>query len=257
MKPMLTALSVVLSISAGTALPASAQAPQGQARQGQAPQAGAAQGQPRQGGGSQAESSQPRGAPQPDRAKMEGYLGSQAYITLLQQAMLDAEKAQATPCNSVTGTKRIGLAILAPITFEGDQPTQGTWWERFEADRCGKPATYNILVTHRPGEGSRAAPLLMGTTKADPILQRDAKSVALDTAAAAPGKNKCKEHKIENTQFQGPEKLPQGQTRSGPPAWTELWTLRGCGRQVPVQLRFAPTPQGTAISARLPSASKG
>jgi hypothetical protein len=97
----------------------------------------------------------------------------------------------------------------------------------------------------------------MGTTKADPVLQRDAKSVAMDTAAAAPGKNKCKEHRIENTQFQGPEKPPQGQARSGPAAWTELWTLRGCGRQVPVQIRFAPTPQGTAISARLPNPARG
>ena len=247
MKPMLTAFALLFAVSS----PAWAQAQQGQARQGQAGQS------PRQDQAPKAQQSQPRAAAQPDRAKMEAYLGSEAYLKLLQQAMLDAEKDQSKPCDNVQGTKRIGLAILAPIKFDGAEPSEGTWWDRLEAKRCGTIATYNLLVTHRPGEGSRSAPLLMGTTKADPILQRDAKSVAMDTAATAPGKNKCKEHKIENTRFQGPEKAPQGQAQPGAVAWTELWTLRGCGRNVPVQIRFAPTPQGTAISARLASPAKG
>lgn len=268
----LTAFTLALAAAAFTSLPAAAQTPQGQARQGQAPQGQAPQGpapqgqapqrqapqgQAPQGQAPQGQTPQAQGSVQPDRAKMEAYLGSPAYLSLLQQAMLDAEKGQTTPCANVTGTKRIGLAVMAPIAFEGAQPKQGTWWDRLEADRCGKPMTYNLLVTHRPGEGSRAAPLLMGTTKADPILQRDAKPVVMEMAATAPGKNKCKEHKIENTLFQGPEKPAQGEPQPGAAAWTELWTTRGCGRQVPVQVRFAPTPQGTAISARLANAARG
>ena len=240
----LAALAVTTAAAAYLCAPAAAQAPQSgrqaQPQQGQAREGAAPQGQ-----------AQP---PQIDRAKMEGYLGSQAYVNLLQQAMMEAEKSQPTECKTVAATKRIGLALMAPITFDGAQPSQGAWWDRLEADRCGKKATYNLLVTHRPGEGSRAAPLLMGTTNADPVLQQDARSVVLDTAANAPGKNKCKEHQIETTQFQGPEKPPQGQQR--PVAWTELWTVRGCGRQVPIQVRFQPTPQGTAISARVVTPAK-
>jgi len=94
-----------------------------------------------------------------------------------------------------------------------------------------------------------AAPLLPGTTPADPLLQKDA--VAISAVGGVP--TECQSLYVADTEFLDHE----GSALEGShgAAWRALWTLAFCTGRAQVPLRFVPDGKGKRIMIG-PTASK-
>ena len=91
------------------------------------------------------------------------------------------------------------------------------------------------------------APLLPGTTHADPLLQKDA--VTYVVIAAGGSEKDCDANFIEQTEFLKSGGKPLDGAKGSP--WDELWTLRGCSHKAQVVVHFIPDRTGTTISTNL------
>jgi hypothetical protein len=142
------------------------------------------------------------------------------------------------------------ITFFEPVTTDADgTPTQGVWAEAVDAAGCGMTRRYNIVTLAPPGKPLRTEAMLPGTTKADPLLQRDSLAQVYEAMTAATNQRDCKNVAITDTRFEAYEGGPVKNAKSGPNArpWRELWTLWACGRIVEVPLHFVPDEKGTAI----------
>jgi hypothetical protein len=154
-------------------------------------------------------------------------------------------------CGRATFAITPDVAIYqAPELDAQARPTAGAWRERIIATGCGASRTLNVLKFVKSPGSLVSGTLLPGTTRADPLLQRDAFHYAT-VAAAAPAT--CGQTYVADTAFAGIEgaanaSLPPG--RRYPP-WKEEWTVVACDRRSVVTLHFAPDATGTNITAHL------
>jgi hypothetical protein len=161
------------------------------------------------------------------------------------------------PCRSARFELSKTVGIYHPPTFDGaGAPTSGAWRQGVREEGCGAHRLLNVLAFVKGPKTLVLAPLLPGTTHADPLLQRDGVHYAV-LAAGIPEKN-CSIGYVADTQFQQSETPPATGGIGAP--WKELWTLVSCARTVQISMRFIPDSTGTQIVAErapvLPSSAK-
>src|SRR6202162_3368769 len=134
-------------------------------------------------------------------------------------------------CGGATFAIASDVAVYQGLELDAQaRPTAGAWRERVMAIGCGTSRTLNVLTFVKSPGSLVSGTLLPGTTRADPLLQRDAYRYAA-LAAAAPAS--CSQTYIANTAFAGIEgaanaSLPP-EWRS--PPWKEEWTVAACDKR--------------------------
>ena len=138
------------------------------------------------------------------------------------------------------------LAVVSgPVRVdERGRPQSGSWIEHVTMEGCGRTRQLNVLAMVRAPGMLATVPLLPGTTRADPLLQKDGALYAF-TAAVDP--RKCEPVFIADTAYVGP--LGQASLVPGKPGWSERWTVSRCGEPVAVDMGFMPDATGTMITA--------
>jgi hypothetical protein len=142
------------------------------------------------------------------------------------------------------------IVVLKAIEFpeESLSPQSGIWQYRFSANRCGGSKTYNVLAyTNKTGMLGYKS-LVPGSTAASPILMTDTlkaiySKVTLETKVKE--NKECNDFVVIDTQM---TKLPSVSLNasssliSGP--YEESWTVRYCGKEMPIPMCFIPKPDG-------------
>jgi hypothetical protein len=188
-------------------------------------------------------------AQDPD-ARLNRYLGSQEYANTVVSRALEADRLRKTGCDQPKALRHALQNVLEPPRFAEDStaPVAGVWIDRVDIDRCGTTIAENMLVIVDRGTMSIAR-LLPGTTKAGPLLQRDAMQPALAAAtvkkdkAERAGAKPCPDQEgvtVSNTSLLR-ERIPivndaAGRMTAG--AWDETWMFLFCGREIPVLIHF-------------------
>jgi hypothetical protein len=138
---------------------------------------------------------------------------------------------------------------LSQVTFAQDgYPTSGEWKQRFPVTGCGNDTILNFLFTATAQEKVDTVMGIPGETRADLILQRDARRYAVVGATLLA--KSCQQFDIINSAFNGaemPVKIDPVAQHQLPPPWSEAWTLQGCARRFTVGLRFTPSATGTLV----------
>lgn len=141
------------------------------------------------------------------------------------------------------------VIVLRPARFDATgRPIAGIWHEWVEAAGCGRARRLNVMTIAAPNKAPSVLPTLPGTTRADPLLQRDGLRYALIGAAPLAAKD-CKKVAITDTRFDAFEGTPAPDARPGfdPRPWRETWTVWACGKAIDVPIHFAPDATGTGI----------
>jgi hypothetical protein len=141
--------------------------------------------------------------------------------------------------------------IQAPVFDVAGNPTRGAWMMVGEFDGCGQTRVLNL----RYGFGSEGKliriPMLPGTTRADPLLQRDALFHARMAMAGLAPKD-CKEIAVIDTKFlRYGDELPNARPGFETHVWYEEWQVKECGVVGTVPISFIPDATGTTISAEM------
>ncbi|HEY1544004.1 MAG TPA: hypothetical protein VGG01_16460 [Xanthobacteraceae bacterium] len=161
--------------------------------------------------------------------------------------------------------EKVGIGIAAPVAFEKrngrDFPSSGAWIVHLNADACGTRRQLNVLTIAKAGGAVDLVPLYRGTTRADPVLQRDATLAALATGTVAANRadvKGCKSALVVDTRVVSIDAKPQPKVMPGrsPYAWHEIWTIDYCGRPFEAAIDFTPDPTGTGFNAHLPTSAK-
>jgi hypothetical protein len=96
--------------------------------------------------------------------------------------------------------------------------------------------------------------LLPGSTRSDPVLQRDA-AVIVYTNMRIVAEKTCdpKNFLILDTRFVAFDPAPIPDAKAGPNAraWSEVWFATACGREITANVTFTPGPTGTSIKVGL------
>ena len=145
---------------------------------------------------------------------------------------------------------KAAVHVVEAIAFGADGvPTSGVWWERFPVQGCGNDTVLNIHFAATGDDNIEATATLPGSTRADPLLQRDAKLYAY--VGAASHATSCRQFFVKNSQFGGYGLRSPGHPDPGNGArfrpWRETWTIVGCGRTFQVPMEFVPDATGTQV----------
>jgi hypothetical protein len=180
--------------------------------------------------------------------KMQTFITSDFYKGLINRALdsLHPSVFQRCPALRSPGSN---ITVLQPIIFAPDgYPKAGSWLQKFPVSGCGNDTVLNFYFSATPDEKVNTVIGLPGTTRADLVLQRDAKIYA-GVALAAHG---CKgDAQVKNTHLEGfgvpnpPIADPGPGQRLRP--WWETWTMIACGRTFEVPIDFVPSEKSTQI----------
>jgi hypothetical protein len=147
------------------------------------------------------------------------------------------------------------ISFFAPAQFDAQgNPTHGAWKESFDYVGCDSRRRFNLITVVLPGKGAQVAPLLPGTTIADPRLQKDSILFAFTGTAALT--HDCKEKLVVDTHFDawtGDVVKDAASPHARP--WQETWTVWACGQAIDVPMHFTPDRTGTGIRSA-PSEAK-
>lgn len=152
-------------------------------------------------------------------------------------------------CKGPYNIQPVNLFLLKPIDFPDSKPhpASGVWQHRFVFERCGKRMTYNAVFIGKNGEKPETRPYIPGTTNASMLLVSDTLKGAYPAALLRLGRNKdakdCKEIEVIDTRLTLPPRVRAADGKA-PAPWEEAWTFRGCGRDVELQIIFAPDGKG-------------
>ncbi len=191
----------------------------------------------------------PVGAQMADGAKFKEFLASAVHKGLVSRALaaLPPTVFQQCPTLKSPGSQ---TTVMQPISFAPDGvPNAGAWREVFPVSGCGNGTQLNFyFAAGRDGKINTTIEI-PGTTRADPLLQRDAQRFA-NLGAGVAAKD-CRKFETKNSRFEAfglrnpPTPDPGPNTRLRP--WWETWTLIGCGRTFDVPISFVPDQTGTQI----------
>ncbi len=172
-----------------------------------------------------------------DQARFDRFADSPDHLGRAAAAALAADAAMPPACGERTVGER--TAIEPPVAARFDtgaaQPTAGAWWERWQVRRCGQARMVNLhFVADAAGISVDVG--IPGETLAQPVLQHGAVEVL--TAFAEGTVAECPELAVVDSRVVDP---PAGGVVAAPDAaWTERWTLMGCGGRDEVTIRFHP-----------------
>ena len=169
-----------------------------------------------------------------DQQAFDRFVGSTDHLSRAAAAALAADAQMPPACGRRTVGGRSAVEPQTDARFENGpaQPTAGTWWERWQVARCGETRTVNLHFVAAGGDISVDVGV-PGGTLAEPLLQQDAVEVLepfVDATLAA-----CQDLAVVDSAVVEP---PAGQPSRS--AWSERWTLFGCGREGSVTIRFRP-----------------
>jgi hypothetical protein len=172
--------------------------------------------------------------------RLAEYIKSPAHLQAVAAAISAFEPgALAATCKPVKPVKGRSWKPVEDPVFEpfAVAPKTAAWQESWDVSACGKTVIRNVGFVARPGEGVTPLPMFPGESLADLKLQEEAGQIALDTVA--PGALKCQEGHIQVIDSMVTDRAEAAQNR-----WTEQWIAAGCGRIVPIFVRFSPGPKG-------------
>jgi len=186
------------------------------------------------------------------KVKLETYLTSPSYNAMISDMALRNERALSTGCLTSTVEKRSNLQILQEPRFAGTQeaPVAGSWKDQVEINRCGRKAYHNFLFVAQPDKQPELVVLMPGTTRTNPVLQRDV-LVYVGGQAKLLADQKCfgfELPRILNTAFEkenkplksdGTGKMTQGE-------WQEIWSYDVCGQKEDFRVLLRVKPDGTS-----------
>jgi len=190
---------------------------------------------------------EPADARQPSR--LTAYLYGKEQIGVLYEAgrQWDKKLGLQPDCKTPYNIQPLNLYLLKAIEFpEGKpHPVAGSWQHRFVFERCGKRMTYNAVFVARPGDKPEVREHVPGTTNASMQQVADALKPAMPAALSRLVKRSkdCQSAELIDTRLTHPPREPK---EADKPAghWEEIWTFRGCGRDVELTVVFTPDSQG-------------
>jgi hypothetical protein len=153
-------------------------------------------------------------------------------------------------CTEVQYAADTTFEILRPPTFDGSgNPTSGAWKQSITEKGCDESHVLNVLVEVKDGGGIAAAPLLPGTTRVDPVAQKEALDKAIAVANEVPhsGDPNCRSGYVADTR--SAEDKTDTTKRAATPEWKESWTLIACRRKFLMPMSFKLTDKGLHIFA--------
>lgn len=153
-----------------------------------------------------------------------------------------------THCAAVAAdwTKATHTIYGTPQTGANGNLVNATWVETVPGTACGEHRRYRVLVAIRGGRAS-VAPLLPGDSFASPQLEADAQAPLMAAIAAFVPKGQSCPVDVLDTTLDGPTPA------AGKAAWSEVWTVRACGKTLKVPIRFVPDVVGVGTSIRIES----
>jgi hypothetical protein len=177
-------------------------------------------------------------------------LGDPAEQREVIQAATRAPVVQQNPCPTAHYSVASGIVIDREPSFDAaGKAVAGSWRQSVEEEGCGTRRTLNVIVIAQSSGGYAALPLLPGTTRADPALQRDAFRSVVKAAANTPGAPTagCPRPYVADTEFV--ERETRTPVAGREPAWRERWTYVVCTKRLEIPVRFVPGAAGTTVSA--------
>jgi hypothetical protein len=152
------------------------------------------------------------------------------------------------PCPDAQYSIETTIGILKPLEFNGaGLLTSGAWTQPVREEGCGKSRRLNVLALSKNETQIATQALLPGTTRADPLLQRDALTNLFTVAQIVVHEpnDTCKTQYVSDTEFLG----EAGQPREGAqhPPWREMWTVSSCTKRSAVRVLFTPGAVGTSF----------
>jgi hypothetical protein len=190
------------------------------------------------------------------------YINQPAHIKAVAD-VIRAQAAQIPMCHPTRNLVR-QLTAPAPVLFGvNGQPSRGRWTEKLTVEGCSQSGVFsgvfNVMTfVDRSGQ-IHTVGLLPGTTRADPLLQRDALIYVAQAFIAAshhasppPAGCKLETAHVVDTAFDGFSGAPAVDVPSGrdPRPWRENWTLLACNVPFLIFLLFTPDATGTAIAVK-------
>lgn len=171
-------------------------------------------------------------------SRMASYLYSDDMHRVLYDYAVWNDQRFGIACNADHNIQIRGINVIQPISLPNDAevPVSGVWSYRFDAVRCDRTKTYNMLLVADESDQNHAYGLDPGETFTDMTLGRDVKP-ALMAVTSQHISQTCDDLDIFDTRIdEVPAQFP------GP--WSETWTVFGCGKLVEVPITFTPSPQG-------------
>jgi hypothetical protein len=151
------------------------------------------------------------------------------------------------PCPSAAYKVESRLVVYRAPEFDASGMVAGEWKETVAERGCGASRLLNVLAVVRRPKSLALAPLLPGTTRANPPLQKEGERRAV---LAMGGMEKgCALGYVADTAFDRAETAPANGGKT--PPWEEIWTLVTCTKETRVALTFTPEASAVSIAVRV------
>jgi hypothetical protein len=146
---------------------------------------------------------------------------------------MEADRALDPACaeREIAGRSAVEPETAILFADGGRQPSAGAWRERWTLRRCGALHTVNLHFLAGP-EGIAVDIGVPGATLTRPAVQQGA--VAVLDSFVPDLLEACERVRVVDSRVLEPP--ADGQAT----AWTERWTVEGCGRRDGLTIRFRP-----------------
>jgi len=134
--------------------------------------------------------------------------------------------------------------FLPPQIDGGGRVVHGLWREQIASAGCGTVVLLNVFSLADTSGQPKLLGGLPGTTRADPVLQKEGLPIAVRGLPAKAGA--CHDVRVVDTVL-SPD-APKD--RAAP--WHETWTVLACNEAYQIPLRFTPTADGATIGVDAP-----
>jgi len=134
--------------------------------------------------------------------------------------------------------------FLPPQSDGAGRVVHGLWREQIAAVGCGTVDLLNVFSLAGPSGEPKLLGGLPGTTRADPVLQKEGLPIAVRGLPAAAAT--CRDARVVDTALAPDAPKDRGLE------WKETWTVLACDKAYPIPLRFTPTAEGATIGVDAP-----
>lgn len=134
--------------------------------------------------------------------------------------------------------------FLPPETDGGGRIVHGLWREQVASAGCGTVVLLNVFSLADASGQPKLLGGLPGTTRADPVLQKEGLPIAVRGLPAKAGS--CHDVRVVDTI------LASDASKDRTVPWHERWTVLACDEAYQVPLRFTPTADGATIAVDAP-----
>lgn len=193
-------------------------------------------------------SAAPAAAQAPDTDAFKAFVASPTHRDLVMRGIATVPASILPRCPALVSTTSRVIAMQTPAFAPNGLPNAGAWKEEFPVSGCGPATVVNLFFSAKPTGEIDVVAGMLGTTRADPRLQRDA--VPFARLAAGRVTSLCPTLEVAHAEFERMGRrdgTPPAEAPPGKQPWWETWTLTGCGHAVEVPIEFVPDATGTQI----------